>query len=370
MRPATSGSAAVVERFQCYRCHDAPGKLEPAPVEKHCVRCHQAILAGEFDHDRYDAEDVARWKSHIDLLVEVPSLLGIDRRFRRNWFVAFLQDPHDLRPNLGASMPRLPIEAADAEAIADHFYGEADPSGDAELGDPERGRERFVALDCGSCHVFSGAGFAGPAGGPAATKAIHLAPDLRHAREQMSPATVLAWLADPAAIKPDTSMPKTAMSDADRRDVAAFVLRTPLEPAERPVVPSRLPLLDRPVGYAEVEDEVFHKICWHCHSDPRPVGGDGGAGNTGGFGYAGRRIDLGSREAILRGGVAADGSKIDLVAPRASGAPLLVEAMMARYAEVAGRREPDLLGMPLGLPPMTLEEVQVLESWIAQGCLE
>lgn len=369
-RPAVEGAAAVVERFECYRCHDAPGKLVPAERDRHCVRCHQAILAGELDDDRYRPEDVERWKGHLDLLVEVPTLTGIERRFRRDWFVRFLQDPHDLRPNLGATMPRMPISAADAEDIADHFYGEADPTGGAGLGDAERGRALFVRFDCASCHAFSGAGVPAPPGGPTATRAVHLAPDLRHARDQMSPATVLAWLEDPAAMKADTLMPKTGMSEAERRDLAAFVLATPLVPPVFPPIPERRPVLERAVSYAEVEEAVFHKICWHCHSDPVPVGGDGGAGNTGGFGYVGRSIDLGSREAVLRGGREADGSRIDLVGPGASGAPLLVEAMMARYAEEAGRRDPKFLGMPLGLPPMELADIQILETWIAQGCPE
>ena len=39
----------------------------------------------------------------------------------------------------------------------------------------------------------------------------------------------------------------------------------------------------------------------------------------------------------------------------------------ARHAEEAGRPDPAVRGMPLGLPPIPLEDIQLVESWIAQG---
>ena len=37
------------------------------------------------------------------------------------------------------------------------------------------------------------------------------------------------------------------------------------------------------------------------------------------------------------------------------------------YAEIAGESTGEVRGMPLGLPPMSLEDIQLVESWIAQG---
>ena len=41
--------------------------------------------------------------------------------------------------------------------------------------------------------------------------------------------------------------------------------------------------------------------------------------------------------------------------------------MLARHVELAGGEVPGLLGMPLGLQPMRLEEIQLVETWLAQG---
>jgi mono/diheme cytochrome c family protein len=367
-RPSYTGEAALVERFQCYRCHDAPGKLVPAVREKHCVRCHQAVHAGDFDSE-YSAEKVAGWKEHLVHLRRVPSLAGVER-LRRDWLLEFLQAPHDLRPGLEAEMPRLAISPAEARSIVAYFAPaqEAEPA--VALGDPERGRVLFRGQDCAQCHHFSGSGVEGPAAPPSGLQdEVRLAPDLRHTRRRMSAGAVLAWLRDPQAVKADTLMPTFPLSDEQRKDLAAFVLQADLAPITSRTIPARLPLLERAVSHAEVERRVFKRICWHCHSDPIPVGGDGGPGNTGGFGFAGKGLDLGSYAAIKRGGHGPDGLPVDYLAPDAEGVPRIVAAMHARYAEVAGETRA-VRGMPLGLPPMSLEEIQLVETWIAQGAPE
>ena len=40
---------------------------------------------------------------------------------------------------------------------------------------------------------------------------------------------------------------------------------------------------------------------------------------------------------------------------------------MARHREVEGEPIDGVTGMPLGLPPVPLEDIQLVESWIAQG---
>ena len=47
--------------------------------------------------------------------------------------------------------------------------------------------------------------------------------------------------------------------------------------------------------------------------------------------------------------------------------PRLVRALMARYDEEAGAPTSDVRGMPLGYEALALEDVQLVESWIAQG---
>ncbi len=367
-RPTYTGVAALVERFQCYRCHDAPGKLVPAAREQHCVRCHQAVHAGDFDQD-YSAEKLAGWKTNLVHLRRVPSLAGVER-LEREWLIEFLQAPHDLRPGLEAEMPRLAIGPEEAREIAAYFVPAQALAEPVALGDPERGRVLFRGLDCARCHHFSGAGVKGPDAPPSGRlDEVRLAPDLRHTRRRMSPRSVLAWLRDPKAVKADSLMPTFPLEEVQRQDLAAFVLQAEVAPLSSRAIPARLPLLERPVRHAEVEARVFKRICWHCHSDPLPVGGDGGPGNTGGFGFAGKGLDLGSYAAIKRGGHDGQGEPVDYLATDAGGVPRIVAAMHARYAEVAGQTR-SIRGMPLGLPPMSLEEIQLVETWISQGAPE
>lgn len=49
------------------------------------------------------------------------------------------------------------------------------------------------------------------------------------------------------------------------------------------------------------------------------------------------------------------------------GVPRLVAALVARQVEEAGRPDPAVRGMPLGLPALGAGEIQLVESWIAQG---
>lgn len=127
--------------------------------------------------------------------------------------------------------------------------------------------------------------------------------------------------------------------------------------------PRRLPVLTRPVSYAEVEAAVFHKVCWHCHSDPAGNNGDGGPGNTGGLGYDGVGLDLGTRSGILRGKQTPDGHRQSIIdGPE----PVLLTVLWRRHQELAGTFSPRP-GMPLGFPPLSPEQIQLVESWIAQG---
>ncbi|MEQ1570388.1 MAG: hypothetical protein ABMA64_32435, partial [Myxococcota bacterium] len=319
--------------FECDRCHAAAPLFAAAPPERSCVGCHQQILRGELDY-RYLPGRVSGWKRHLHRIVETPSLEGLSERVTRRWFVQLLLDPSDVRPGLPAEMPRLPITEADAQALADVF-GLVDPAPAALTGDPSRGRALLEAR-CAPCHA-----------------ADPLAIDLGRVHERSAPQQVDRWLAGPAAVAPGTRMPDPGLDPAARADVVAALFVDPPAPAPRPA--SAAPVaVDRPVGWDEVNAAVFHEVCRHCHADPAPVGGDGGPGNTGGFGYAGAGLDLSTE--------AAASSRLDLLTPDPTGAVPLVEHLWARHREVAGDPGP-VLGMPLGLPPLPPERIALVEAW-------
>jgi mono/diheme cytochrome c family protein len=366
-----AASSALVEQgrtlaaeYECVRCHQVP-TLKAADPKKDCVGCHQKIEAGDFDAP---PEILAEWQDHLVHLQATPDLGGA-RRFRRVWLEQFLLDPHDLRPGIEATMPRLEIDPDQAKALAAFLSPAAELEWESR-GDPVRGRQIFESRDCASCHVFSGLDeplLRSPPKSETAAATV-LAPDLRHARERMRPDVMESWLRDPASVHDGALMPSFGLDAKEIQHVAAFILQAPFTEPDPIEVPPRLPVLDRPVSYAEVDAQVFKKTCWHCHSDPdyAPMG-DGGPGNTGGLGFAGRGLDLATHASMASGAKGDDGKRRSIFRKLEDGTPALVAHLYARQLEVAGRPVDGVRGMPLGLPPLSLEEIQLVETWIAQG---
>jgi len=352
----------LVAKFECARCHEVP-KIAAAPREKHCVGCHQEIHAGSFP---VGAADLARWQQRITSLRWAPSLAGADR-LRRTWIRDYLLAPHDVRPGLIAQMPRLAITAAEAERLAAHL-GSDQPASES-AGDPARGAALYRSLACARCHRFTGAAVddaalhasgrdqVDPLGGSWA-----LAPDLRHARARMDDAQIAAWI-----VAPRGAMPRLGIADDDARALAALIATTPLaEPPPRaPAV--RLPVLARIVGWDEVEAKVFKHVCWHCHAVPDYGRGDGGPGNSGGFGFAPRGLDLSTYTGISAGSLDDAGEPRSVFGKLEDGTPRLVAHLLARHTEEAGGSVPGIRGMPLGLPAIPIEDIQLVETWISQG---
>lgn len=369
---AIAGDAArgaeLVKQHECNRCHEGTG-LEPASFETHCFRCHEEIITDKFKIA--DTEKLAKWKRNVRHVQFAPSLEGSARRFERAWLTAFLREPTDLRPHLVASMPRLGLTDQEAADIAAHLTKDAEAA-PLSLDDAssERGRKVIEQRACGTCHVMTGAPPLPslPETAPdKIVKAVELAPDLRHARERLSAAAIVAWLRDPASIKPGTVMPNLGLSEAEAKDAAKYLLTAPLDPAVPYEVPSRLPVLERKVAYAEVHEKVLGKICAHCHGNPDVAKGDGGPGNTGGFGFAPIKLDLSKYSGVASGYVGADGERHSVFLPLADGTPRIVAALLARHEEQAGKPREDVRGMPLGMPALPMEDIQLVESWVAQG---
>jgi mono/diheme cytochrome c family protein len=361
---------ALVASFECSRCHD--GMDTPASTfEKQCFHCHQQILAGTFKAPRGLEK---RWHDDVGGLRDVPTLTASKQRLRRGWIAAFLQAPHDLRPRLAPTMPRLPISAEQARDMA-AFLGAPDesaPVAGLDGADPARGRRLMQAKGCPSCHVMSGvAPFEGAPpikpGDKTIAPGVALAPDLRHTRERIPPQTVIAWISAPRTIKPDTEMPDFKLERDEVLDIAAYVLGAPLAPEVLPTPPARLPVLSRKVGYDEVSARVFRRTCWHCHGEPDYAVGDGGPGNTGGLGFKPRGLSFVDYGSVASGFADDEGTRHSLFEPTADGTPRLVAALLARQQEEAGHPRAELRGMPLGYPSLAPEDIQLLESWVAQG---
>lgn len=339
------------------------------PLEKHCVHCHQDIQSGKF---KAAPDKIAKWKKTVVHYWDIPSLESAGRRFKSEWLAEYIQNPKDLRPHMNSTMPRLELTPQNAADIASYLTKTDAPAAPkAKMGDASRGREVLDNKTCGTCHRMSGVAELKDKPDPEAKddafRAIDLAPDLRFARERWNLDNLVAWLLDPPSIKKGTRMPNLALTQKEAEDAAAYILTAPIEEikASRPL---RLPVLDRPVSYKEVDEKVFHKTCRHCHTDADSAMGDGGPGNTGGFGFKPRKLDLSSYRGASAGLLdKKTGERVSVFQKLADGTPRLVAVLWARHTEEAQHQSGEVRGMPIGLPPVSPEDIQIVESWIAQG---
>lgn len=361
----------LMASFQCNRCHDGLGPPN-VPLDKHCTHCHQSILSGVYPAA---PETLRSWQSRLHSINAVPSLLATGARLRREWIESFLLKPHDLRPELPAMMPRLaltPIMAKQiAVALVPTDLGVRDRP--LPLGQAPSGRILLDSLHCGVCHRFSGVPplVVNPNLRSLITdslpQAAALAPDLRFVRDRWQPQALHRWLQAPEKVKPDTLMPSAHLTEQQAADLIAYLLTAPLTDAVVDPPIARLPILTRKVSFDEVNEHVFRRTCWHCHSTPEFAGGDGGPGNTGGFGFKGRGFNVTTYADVASGVLDSQGERRSVFLPLADGTPRLLAVLLARHRELRGEQVKEVRGMPLGLPPLSAEQIQLVESWIAQG---
>lgn len=372
----------LIEVFECNRCHQPRMQVDG----RNCLSCHTAIGEGRSVAlpGRPDRGDLESWAARIQHYREVPSLHATGKLLRRDWIERFLLAPHDLRPRLSESMPRLALSEQDARDIANYlasaesvepYFADraiADwtkPLGPRmPAGDPRRGRRLFGDEGCSACHMFSGAVEA-----PAVTadrleeRSLLLAVDLRHTRDRFRPDRLVEWILEPRHHKVDAVMPALDLTYQEARDLAAFIMEEPLEEVVTETV-ARLPLSSRPVTFDEVNEALFSRTCVHCHDDSDlGVLGDGGPGNVGGFGFAAKRLSFASYEAIHAGWVDADGQRRSVFERTEDGTPRLVKVLLLRRDEEAGHHDSSMRGMPMSLPSVAPEVLQLVASWVAQG---
>ena len=90
-------------------------------------------------------------------------------------------------------------------------------------GNPLRGAELIESVGCGGCHIIPGINDAEGLVGPPLNhmgKRVFIAGVLRNTPENM-----IHWLRNPQAVVPNNAMPDMGLSEADARDIAAY-LRT------------------------------------------------------------------------------------------------------------------------------------------------
>ena len=87
--------------------------------------------------------------------------------------------------------------------------------------DPKRGLAVVESHGCGACHQIPGVDWPrGQVGGSLAGFADRALIAGRHPNQ---PDVLMRWLRDPPALSPDTAMPASNLTEAQARDVAAYL---------------------------------------------------------------------------------------------------------------------------------------------------
>ena len=88
-------------------------------------------------------------------------------------------------------------------------------------GDPQRGKALILQYGCTACHVVSGI----------AAAESHVGPSLSHIKDRgyiagvltNTPANLQRWIMNPTEVNPRTAMPDLGVTDAEARDIAAYL---------------------------------------------------------------------------------------------------------------------------------------------------
>jgi mono/diheme cytochrome c family protein len=212
-------------REHCVSCHGAPGEARqrvglglnpnPPPLE-------QAI-------ERWSDAEIY-WTTAFGLkMAGMPSFL-LGRTPEELWaIVAFVRQMNRLSPE---EYRRLVRAAADPNAaVRVQWVGKTRAAALARVrGDPARGKELLRELGCRSCHIIPGV--RGPGGdvGPPLTRWAER--QFISGRLVNTPAELVVWILNPAAIDPGTAMPAVGATVEQAEDIAAYLYTLGARPQE------------------------------------------------------------------------------------------------------------------------------------------
>jgi len=354
---------SIVAGAECAACHAVPDVAAPIRTAS-CTGCHQWVKTVSANPaQRAKAMQIfpkwARYEHNVKSYFAVPNLEVAFARLDPAWMRTYLADPYDIRPTMDEGMVRLGLNAAQIDAVvawaSTQAYKPA-PSPAPSAANVPKGEALFAERGCVACHTF-GKRHLGPG--------IPAAPDLRWARDRMTDDMLAAWIQDPTAISPKTTMPKLGLTAAEAVALRDYlVLANPDAPgavvAAAPAGATATTAAVAAPRWDDVEARVFGKICIHCHMDPAQNEGRAGPGNAGGFGWPATGIELQTYEGVVahKDQILAAIARRNLEDPRDHVAPGEVPANVKR---------PELPGMPLGQPALPEADQALVRAWFAAG---
>ena len=241
--PKTPHTPGSFDRFGCTSCHGGEGlatlqaeahgvapdtgpPLTPsAYIEAGCGRCHAGASVPEapvLSRGRAVMARAGCFACHFARGQEAfhsdaPSLASLPLKTGSAWVRLWLKDPKAVDPN--ASMPNFELSPGDTEALTHYIFNQQVPpdlaarishAGAEPAGDVASGKKVFSESRCISCHTVEGKG-----NGSAA--------ELSKVASAASRGWLLAFVRDPQAFHATTRMPRYHFSDAESRDLVAYI---------------------------------------------------------------------------------------------------------------------------------------------------
>jgi mono/diheme cytochrome c family protein len=197
----------------CFDCHEQESVLKGGDrfnvarqvlAESGCYGCHE--IKG------FNSEEKAG-----------PELTGLSMKTARTWLIAWLQKPRLYSAH--TRMPDFRFTADEATAITSFLVQNSStrltpaPKGAYSGGNPGNGKELFSKIGCTGCHAAGSDTLLRHARGTS----YDIAPDLSRAGEKLNPDWIFEWIRNPRSLRPSTRMPSLRVSDAEARDLTAFI---------------------------------------------------------------------------------------------------------------------------------------------------
>jgi mono/diheme cytochrome c family protein len=136
--------------------------------------------------------------------------------------VAFMQQLPDLSPEAYAKVTQTSYTVAAGPAVTTCGFSPAERDAPVARGaDVQRGRTALSQYACSACHTIPGVTSSSPQVGPPLSGMARrglIAGRLSNTRENM-----VTWLRAPQKVDPHTAMPDLRVTEADARDIAAYL---------------------------------------------------------------------------------------------------------------------------------------------------
>ena len=282
----TAHTPLAFDRFGCTSCHggegpatskaeahgtepDAGSPLTPAAyVEAGCGRCHgaesvpeapilsrgRALLASSGCYACHSVRGQEAFRSPAPPLTTIPMKTG------GMWVAKWLRGPRAMDPN--ATMPDFHLSATEIDQLSHYLFNQSIPWDVARRiqaaqqeppGDAASGKKLFSESRCISCHTVEGKGNGS-------------APELSKVASAATRGWLLAFLRDPHAFYPRTKMPQYHFSEAESRDLVAY-MEDELRDFDAPK--EQLEPLRVNQTLAEKGERLFRTAgCFACHAEP------------------------------------------------------------------------------------------------------